>query len=134
MIHHDKAYLQHCLEEMKKVCESLGIVLNPKKTQIVKLTRGMTFLKTRFNLTDTGRVIRKPNKRSITVMRRKLKVFRRWVSVGKFTYLDARTSYCSWKGHLARCNSYRTIQAMDALFIGLFLIEAQVQAGGNIYL
>lgn len=36
LIHRDKKYLAHCLEEIQAVCDKLGIVLNRKKTKIAK--------------------------------------------------------------------------------------------------
>ena len=123
LIHPSKEYLQHCLAEITKICDSLGIVLNPRKTQIVKLSRGITFLKTRFNLTDTGKIIKRPNKRSIVVMRRKLKTFRRWVDRGQIEFADVKISYQSWKGHVGRRSAYHTTQNMDALFYRLFEVE-----------
>lgn len=62
LIHHDKKYLAHCLEEIQAVCDKLGIVLNRKKTKIAKLSRGFTFLKVRFYLTDSGKVVKKMDK------------------------------------------------------------------------
>lgn len=34
LIHIDKEYLKHCLEEIKRICASLGIKLNEKKTNL----------------------------------------------------------------------------------------------------
>lgn len=42
LIHHSKAYLRHCLNVIKAICDELGIVLNVKKTHIVKLSHGFT--------------------------------------------------------------------------------------------
>lgn len=42
LIHHSKAYLRHCLSVIKTVCNELGIVLNVKKTHIIKLSHGFT--------------------------------------------------------------------------------------------
>jgi hypothetical protein len=120
LIHHSKEYLQHCLEEIKKLCNELGIVLNPKKTQIVKLSRGLTFLKTRFNLTNDGKVIKRVNKEGIVKMRRKLKIFKRWLAIGKMTPKDVETSYRSWQGHVNRCNSYHVLENMEKLYVELF--------------
>lgn len=120
LIHQDKHYLQKCLIELRRICGELGIKLNPKKTQIVKLSRGINFLKRRFILTDTGKVIRKPNRKGITKMRHKLKTFKRWQSEGKMTMADIKTSYVSWKGHLKHCNAWRTLISTDVLFNKLF--------------
>lgn len=45
----DKADLRGVLADIRRECAKLGIVVNEKKTRIVKLTRGFTFLKKRFN-------------------------------------------------------------------------------------
>ena len=45
LIHKDKGYLKKCLEDLKGKFAEVGIVLNPKKTRIVKLSKGFTFLK-----------------------------------------------------------------------------------------
>jgi hypothetical protein len=116
LIHRDKEYLQYCLMEIKKMCEPFGLVLNTKKTQIIKLSRGMTFLKTHFSLTETGAVIRKVNKKTIGRMRRKLRIFARWVKEGRMTVADMQTSYMSWKGHIGRCNSNNTVRKMDRFY------------------
>ena len=76
LIHESKEYLQGCLDGIRRICKELGIVLNEMKTQIVKLTHGFKYLKTRFYLLDTGRVVRKIHKKSITRQRKKLKKFK----------------------------------------------------------
>ena len=43
LIHHDKEYLQYCLEEIRKFLVSLGLELN-QKTAIFPLTQGINFL------------------------------------------------------------------------------------------
>ena len=120
LIHDSKEHLQHCLQEIRRLCAELGIKLNEKKTQIVKLSRGLNFLKRRFILTETGKAIVKPARKGITKMRRKLRTFKRWFVAGKMKMEDIRTSYTSWKGHMKQCNAYRTILSTDALFDSLF--------------
>lgn len=56
----DKADLRGVLADIRRECAKLGIVVNEKKTRIVKLTRGFTFLKKRFNYGETGKVIGAP--------------------------------------------------------------------------
>ena len=76
LLHESKEYLQKCLSDIKQICGELGIKLNAKKTQIIKISRGITFLQRRFVLTETGKVIIKPRPRGIVKMRRKLRVFK----------------------------------------------------------
>lgn len=122
LIHHDKRYLQKCKVAITEFCHKLGFELNENKTQIRPLSRGVRFLKIRFILTDSGRVVRLPARKSITAMRHKLRVFRRWVDdpENKFGFEDVLTSYASWCGHMSHCNSWRTQQRMDLFFRNLF--------------
>lgn len=55
LIHPSKEYLHKCLKAINDICNSLGIALNKKKTQIIKLSHGFTWLKIRFFLTKTGK-------------------------------------------------------------------------------
>ena len=62
LLHHDKEYLRHCLDEIRKVCrDELKIELN-SKTQISPVKNGLDYLGWHFYLTDTGKVIRKLRK------------------------------------------------------------------------
>ena len=112
LIHHSKEYLQKCLEGIKKLCAELEITLNEKKTQIVKLSHGFTFLKVRFFLLDSGRIVRKIYRRSVTKMRRKLKSLRRKVDEGIMSYADVYQSWQSWRSYALNFDAYRTIQNM----------------------
>lgn len=120
LIHESKEYLQKCLEGIQAVCKELGITLNEKKTQIVKLSHGFTFLKIRYFLLPSGRVVKKIHHRSVTKMRRKLKAFRKKVDAGIMTYQDVYQSWQSWRAYAANFNAYRTIQSVGALYDQLF--------------
>lgn len=121
LIHPNKEYLQECLKEIREICASLGIKLNDRKTQITKLTKGVTFLKGRFFLTATGRVVKKLNPRSVTSMRRKLKKFKKWVDCGKISTEDVWTSYKSWVGYAGYFDAYRSRQNLNDLYKELFV-------------
>lgn len=123
LIHPDKAYLQKCLEDIKTICDELEITLNVKKTQIVKLSHGFTWLKVRFFLTETGKVVRKIYRRSVTKMRQKLKSFHCKYINGEMRYEDIYTSWQSWRSYALRFNAYRTVQSMTALYNQLFREE-----------
>lgn len=121
LIHPSKEYLQNCLTHIKAICAELGITLNTKKTQIVKLSHGFTWLKIRFFLTDTGKVVKKIYKRSITVMRRKLKKLHGKLLAGRMTFEDIRATWQSWKSYAEKFNAWHTIQNMGKLYNELFL-------------
>ena len=121
LIHPDKAYLQQCLEGIKAICDELEITLNLKKTQIVKLSHGFTYLKVRYYLLPSGKVVKKIYHRSVTKMRHKLKAFQKKVEAGVMTYADVYQSWQSWRAYASNFNAYRTIQSVGALYDRLFI-------------
>lgn len=120
LIHPSKEYLQKCLEDIKKICQELDITLNEKKTQIVKLTHGFTFLKVRLFLLPSGKVVRKIYKRSVCKMRQKLKKFRKLVDAGKMTNEDVYCSWQSWRSYALHFNAWHTVGNMQRLYDQLF--------------
>lgn len=121
LIHPSKEYLKKCLDGIKEICKELEITLNEKKTQIVPLRRGFTFLKVRFFLTSTGRIVRKICRRSVTKMRRKMKALRRMMDQGRVAYEDVYASWQSWRAYAKQFDAYRTVQSMGKLYNDLFV-------------
>ncbi|MCD7918657.1 MAG: RNA-directed DNA polymerase [Clostridiales bacterium] len=121
LIHPSKDYLARCLRGIRGICRELEITLNEKKTQIVKLAHGFTFLKTRFFLLPDGRIIRKIYKRSVTKERRKLKAFRRLLEAGRMTGEDVYACWQSWKSYAANFNAHGTARRMGQLYNRLFI-------------
>lgn len=129
LMHPSKEFLQTCLEKIKKVCDSLGLELNLKKTQIIPITH-FTFLKTRFSLLQSGKIVRKIYKKSTLRMRKKLKKLKNLLSVkAKLTIDDIYAGFQSWKSYAYHFNAYNTIVNMCNLFIELF----SNVPGGNKY-
>lgn len=120
LIHHSKAYLQKCLKLVCGMCDILHINLNMKKTQIVKLTHGFTFLKCRFFLLETGRVVKKIYKRSVTKVRQKLKKLRKFLDEGRMPYDLVRASIQSWLGYAQHFDAFHTTQNIKRLYNDLF--------------
>ena len=123
LIHHSKAYLQECLLKIRALCARLGIVLNEKKTQIVKLTHGFSWLKMRVNLTPSGRIVRRIYKRSVVRERRKLKKLRAKLDQGNMTLADIWNAWQSWKSYALRFDAWHTVQSMGILYDQLFAYE-----------
>lgn len=128
LIHPSKEYLKKCLAAIAAICQELEITLNVKKTQIVPLRHGFTFLKVRFYLTDSGRIVRKIYRRSVTKMRRKLKALRRMLDEGRVEYADVYASWQSWKSYAQQFDAYRTVQSMGKLYNDLFVKDWLIPA------
>lgn len=120
IIHHDKNYLREILQDIIRICTDLGIHVNEHKTQIHPLTN-FTFLKTKYTLTDTGRIIHRMPRDNITRQRRKLKKLARHVKDGLLDIHEVRNAYGSWRGNAEWYDSNDTIRRMDALYDDLFL-------------
>lgn len=112
-----KEHARECLADMRKQAAALGLTINEKKTQIIKLSRGFTFLKVRFLLTETGKVVTYQCKDTFVRERRRLKRY-------KNNGMDperAAMCYRSWRGTVkAYHNNYYRIKRMDELFESLF--------------
>lgn len=120
------------LKEIKKhvyaLATEMGLKMNDKKNTITPFkNHSFVFLKMRITLTKSGKVIFKLSKKSIKAARRRLKIFRRWIDEGKMYPEDAFASYQSWRAHARRCNSYDTLESMDAYFVDLFREELRAR-------
>lgn len=116
-----KEQAKEILSQIFNICEELKLNLNKDKTQIVKLSHGFTFLKTKFNLTSSGKVLKRLTRANVARTRRKLKKFKSMLDSGKLTYEQINTSYNSWKGYAKHKDSYRTVKNMDKLYNELFI-------------
>ena len=114
IIHHDKQFLRQILAEITQIAETLGIHINSRKTQIIKLTRPFVFLKTRYILTDTGKLIKKIPKDVVKRQRRKMRKLARLASEGTISLKDFQTQYRSWRGDKKRYNAYNTLCRLDS--------------------
>lgn len=124
----DGYVISNFLDELKLIrnflfefTKELGIEMNEKKNIITPFkNHSFKFLKMRVRLEPNGKVVMKLSRNSIKSIRRKLKIFRNWVYEGKMSEEDAFSSYQSWRAHAARCDSYKTVHAMDLYFVKLF--------------
>lgn len=116
----EKSVLYDALKRIESLCDELGIVINRKKTRIVKLSRGFVFLKKRFYFGDGGKVVVRPCRSSITRQRRKLKKQAALVGCGMMTKEQVNQSYQSWRGGMKRLDAHDTVLRMDALYKELF--------------
>lgn len=120
LIHPSKQHLNDCLVKIKKYVETLGLTLNKKKTQIIKINQGVKFLGFKFILNDTGQVIKYITKENVKKRKRKLRKYKKLVEDGKMTKEKADECYKSWKAHAEKGNSYKLLRSMDKYYEGLW--------------
>jgi hypothetical protein len=122
LIHESKEYLKECLKTIAELCAKMKIAVNMKKTRIVKLSDGVDFLKGKYRLLPSGRVLRLPHPDSVKRMRRKLGKFKKLMARGRMSFYDLRTAYQSWRGNFRkRFNACYCVKRMDALYNELFI-------------
>ncbi len=124
LIHEDKDYLQYCLAEINKHLDALGLTLNGK-TGFFPLKQGVMWLKWRFILTDTGKVIRKMNRKNYYREQRKLRRMKGLIDAGKLPLSTAQDSLASWIGNAKRGNMNNEIRRMILYFETLFGVKYQ---------
>ena len=105
------------LKEFREQSALLELQLSEKKTQIHRLEDGFTFLKVRYVLTETGKVVTYQKNDTFLRERRRLKKFKKMGMPGE----RAADCYRSWRGTVKRFKSnYYRVKRMDTLFEELF--------------
>lgn len=115
-----KEFLHELLDKMKVICDKIGLIFNAKKTRVVKVSRGFVFMKIRYRVTSTGKIIKTLTRAGIVRMRRKLKKFKPLVENGRITSDDVYNSMQSWLAHAGIAMSYHTRRNMLKLYNQLF--------------
>lgn len=131
VIHKDKQVLKELLEELKILYKEIGLEVNEKKTQIFRIDIPVTFLKTNYILTDTGKVIMRKHKDTFHRERIKLKKLKKKAEAGEITYKSIEEQYRSWRGTIMRkrkgtkklmYKNQKQIASMDKLYNELFIL------------
>lgn len=115
-----KEELKTLYVELQIIAKELGLEFNQKKTRIIKMHKGFIFLKVKYKVTKTGKVIRKLERKGIIRMRRKLKSFKNKLNNGLMTIEDVNNSFRSWLEHSRVAQSYITVKNMKKLYAQLF--------------
>lgn len=114
LIHHDKKYLEWCLEHIRVMVESLNLELNGK-TQIVPFKNGLKFLGFHHYVTKDGKYIRKFPSEKKRAAKKKIKNMAKKVRCGRMTKEKFYERYKSWKNHALKGNCIKLCHEMDKL-------------------
>lgn len=116
-----KSDMESLLDVVRSKSSEVCLNLNQKKTQIVKMTKGTTFLKVQYIVTRSRRIICKLAHDSVVRERRKLKKFRAMIDRGEMALHDAYVSFKTWCGNVKRiASTYRQRKRMLCLYNSLF--------------
>lgn len=111
LIHNDKEYLKQCQKDISEKLQAIGLQLN-NKTALYPLRQGVKILQWRFVITDSGRIIRKMDKKKQSKQRRKLKKLYEKERSGEYAPGTTRSSLYSWLANADRGDTYYMQQKM----------------------
>lgn len=121
LIHHDRAYLEQCRDEIIRAAETLGLRINREKTKIHNLaTDDFLYLKKRVRLCENGRVVLRLTRQN--VRRERKRILTHWAeyAAGRMPLSAALQSYQSWRSYAKSFNGYHTVGEMDRFFTNVF--------------
>lgn len=128
-----KVELTHLLTEIKEKLSELKLEINEKKTHIVKLNHGFTFLQVKYNILPSGRILKRLSHGKIVREKRRLKAFKRMTDRGQMTENDVLLCYKSWRGTVVREHNAcrKTLDNLDALYKSLFPVQEEAERKGR---
>lgn len=121
VIHEDREFLQGLLEEIKPMCEEMGLHLNMRKTHIARIDKPFTFLKVKWFVTDTGKVVRKHTADAFTRERQKLRKFRVKLESGEMEYKDIENQFKSVVENLKKYDNFKSLRSMQKYYNNLYI-------------
>ena len=122
VIANTKQELRDLLKEIEQTLGWLKLELNEKKTCIVKLSHGFTYLQIKYSILPSGKILKRMSPKKVIRERRRLKAFRRMVDAGTMTVEEVRNCYMSWRGTVLKDHNacYKSLQSLDRLCAQLF--------------
>ena len=129
LMHKSHDTLSDAWREMRRcLAEEKGLSLNEKKCTLSPLSQGISFMKFRFFLTETGKIIRTLDRGNVTHARRRLKKLVSLCLEGKRSQQDVIASFNSWKAHAELGKSYKTIRRIEQCLLPLPLFRLKLFA------
>lgn len=115
-----KDELKDVLNGILRICDSLHLHLNLKKTNIRKLNHPFRYLQITYCLGNSGKVEKSINRKRIYEMRRRLKKLNKKIILGQLPYSTAETTFKSWMGSSYKIMTKQQRKDMISLFEELF--------------
>lgn len=96
LLSHDREYLVNAKRETEAFLASMGYELNAKKTRLMRISNRIPFLGLTFELTESGKVIRRKKPDKVRQERRKIRRMVRLVQEGAMTREKCDECVRSW--------------------------------------
>lgn len=96
--------------------QELGIHVNQKKTKIVPMSSEMMYLKIKYILRDTGRIIQLVPRETFDREYRRLDTFERLISTNRMTLEEVTQCFISWYGSYYQFDSKKKLDELRRYF------------------
>ena len=116
IIHNDKKYLENLKLELIEIFKELKIEMNINKTQIKRIDKGFVYLKYFYILKSNGKIYKRPTKKVINSVRRKLKKMKNKNIDIEYVLIY----YKSRRGTLLKYGGFIIVKKLDNYFNNLF--------------
>ena len=117
--------LLEILKGIRLEAERVGLTVHPHKTHIAPIDKSFRFLQISYRMTETGKLVRRINPKSVTRERNRLKGYRRLVDRKRMTFQDVEDAFKSWLTLNYKVMSKQQIQNIYTLYTELFGREVQ---------
>ena len=124
----DLSILKKLIREVNRLVNYLGLTFNSKKCKIIRINQHFIFLKKRIHVTESGAVIVRISRKSITNERKRLRKFKGFIEQGKMTFEEVKLSFHSWLCQVAKCNGYHIVKNTIKYFNELFIEYGKYEA------
>ena len=94
--------------------------LNADKTRYISLNKPFRYCKTKYFVTESGKVVRRANKTAVPRDRKKIKALYRKVTAGLMTWEDVWASVNGMIAYLESYNEHKNILKLRRLFYSIF--------------
>lgn len=119
LVDNSKDHLMECVEYIETALHGMGLALN-KKSSVFPLESGIKYLKRRFILTKTGKVIVLADRKEVAKERKKLRKLKGLLDKGRLTIADVQAHYEAWTANKKKANTRGLRKQMNRYYYGLF--------------
>lgn len=114
-----KEDLRRLQAECEEIARRHGLAFNTKKTAIVPIRKGFTFLKVHYRVVGS-RTVDTMDRSGTVRMHRKLRKYRHLVDDGRMAMADVDQSLQSWTAHTTKTRRFHTLKAVKRLYNKLY--------------
>ena len=116
LIHPDMNYLKKLLAKVVEFLKNYGFELNEKKTKIIPIWQGFTYLGFKYRMSHTGKVYMRMKPQNLERHKQKIRKMGKMVEEGKMEFHTMYDSFVCHIGHMSKGDTYYLAQSRKKHF------------------